>query len=300
MRRFLALALLVVSEIALGFQPLSGLYWNPEESGRGFTADFQQGVLVITMYVYDTAGNPIWYLAAGPMTAGNRDFSAVANEFGGGQCGGCPYSEPEVTGDSGQLQITWSDPSRASLTWQGTTTPIQRQDFGFGSPPESMLGEWTFVFRIVSEFADTYNFDTIGPTTGFEGGTGTFMDLDARAAGECFTSGTFGGQCLVTETNSSGERTSSYLYTQTLDRAYGNYVSPTTLSEYPILIGIQTADRNGATVRAFPLGDQSTEDGRAAEAAIYPPYRRRTARPEMEPILDRLDAAARHLKQHVP
>ena len=41
--------------------PLTGLWWNANESGWGATITQQSNMLFITMFVYDSAGNPVWY-----------------------------------------------------------------------------------------------------------------------------------------------------------------------------------------------------------------------------------------------
>jgi hypothetical protein len=44
-------------------QPEGGWWWNPDESGRGFFLEWQGGQLFMAGYMYDDAGNPIWYLS---------------------------------------------------------------------------------------------------------------------------------------------------------------------------------------------------------------------------------------------
>ena len=41
--------------------PITGLWWNQNESGWGMTLTQQYDVIFIAMYTYDFAGNPIWY-----------------------------------------------------------------------------------------------------------------------------------------------------------------------------------------------------------------------------------------------
>ena len=66
--------------------PESGWWWNPDESGRGFFLEWQGGVLDVAGYMYDDAGNPVWYIAVGSMggPTGTR-FSNTWLSYGGGQ-----------------------------------------------------------------------------------------------------------------------------------------------------------------------------------------------------------------------
>lgn len=52
----------------LADQPESGWWWSPGEDGRGFFLEFQGGVLLVTGYMYDTSGRPVWYSSVGPLT----------------------------------------------------------------------------------------------------------------------------------------------------------------------------------------------------------------------------------------
>jgi YVTN family beta-propeller protein len=49
--------------------PRTGIYWNPSEGGRGYGVELQNGVLYMVAWMYDAAGNPIWYVS-GPEAAG--------------------------------------------------------------------------------------------------------------------------------------------------------------------------------------------------------------------------------------
>jgi hypothetical protein len=50
--------------------PDSGWYFNPNESGRGFNIEIQGNTLFMAGFIYDTAGNPIWLGATGPLARG--------------------------------------------------------------------------------------------------------------------------------------------------------------------------------------------------------------------------------------
>jgi len=75
----------------LAFTPVTGLWWNPNESGSGYNLQAQHGVLVVTMYSYTPTGDPLWYIASGALTNVGSGVAATGalNKSRGGQCASC-------------------------------------------------------------------------------------------------------------------------------------------------------------------------------------------------------------------
>lgn len=206
---------------AMAFSPQSGIYWNPAQPGRGWSLDYQNGSLAVAAYVYKADGTPVWYLAAAPMTHGNTRFSGLAQEYAHGQCLGCSHEDPVVVGDEGTITLVFSDSRNARLTWGGESIRIERQNFGFGRAPASMLGRWAFVVPgVFSLDGETYTFRSIGPPSGVPGGTGTFYDLKQGTIGECYTGGYLAGNCVVVEFSESF-RMNLWIFFKDLDRLDG-------------------------------------------------------------------------------
>ncbi|CAH1903368.1 conserved hypothetical protein [Candidatus Nitrotoga sp. HW29] len=73
----IALAFVLVSPIAssTGFtvyttiSPMTGLWWNQDESGWGVGLTQQYGVIFATLYTYDFEGRPTWYVASNCVVA---------------------------------------------------------------------------------------------------------------------------------------------------------------------------------------------------------------------------------------
>lgn len=215
-----ALTLCAASSAAVAQLPVSGLYWNADEPGRGYTFDFQNGTGALTGYLYDNDGNALWFLAAGSMTTNNTVLEATADVYADGQCLGCPYTAPSVIGSLGELTLEFTGPDRALLTIDGNEIPIERQQFGFGGPPRSMLGSWHFIGES-SRVGVTYNFSQVAPPTTNPGSTGVFADPSTRAVGECYDSGELSGRCLVGQFDSDGDPIVAYVFQQRTDRIYG-------------------------------------------------------------------------------
>lgn len=84
--------------------PINGLWWNPNESGWGANFIQQYDVIFVTIFTYDAAENPIWYVASDCAVSGD----------------GCQGSLYEVTGGS-SLTVPW-DGTNKVVTPVGTIT----------------------------------------------------------------------------------------------------------------------------------------------------------------------------------
>lgn len=105
----------------LGFTPVTGLWWNAGESGTGYNLQVQRGMLVMTMYAYDTAGAPMWYLGVAPLrSAGGAVVgSGSLDRYAGGQCIMCGYQKPVVAGNDGTFSITFPSADTCELHLPG-------------------------------------------------------------------------------------------------------------------------------------------------------------------------------------
>jgi hypothetical protein len=114
----------------LAFTPVTGLWWNPSESGTGYNIQVQHGVAVATVFAYSPAGEAVWYLASGPLTnsGGGVAFSGRLERYQGGQCVACSYRMPVVTGSDGEITVVFDSPTTATVHLPGgRTTTIRPQ-----------------------------------------------------------------------------------------------------------------------------------------------------------------------------
>ena len=111
--------------------PQVGLWWNPAESGTGYALDYKHEVLVVTVYSYTTAGEPLWYLASGRVT--NNIFTATLDKYQHGQCISCAYQPAAINGNDGNISIRFTSPTTATMTLPGgRNVPIVPQRSGRG------------------------------------------------------------------------------------------------------------------------------------------------------------------------
>src|ERR1019366_4491502 len=147
-RLIVAVVLFVASSVASAFTPSSGLWYNPSESGRGFNIEIQNNTMAVASYVYSQSGTPIWYTSAGTFNEGTETFTGAFGSAVGGQCLGCPYVSPTLTGNAGgPMQIVFTSFERGTLYFQGGSTPIQHFNFGYNGKTGYFQGEWAFSFN---------------------------------------------------------------------------------------------------------------------------------------------------------
>src|SRR5690242_7902504 len=112
--------LLLFATSASAFTPVTGHWWNPNESGTGYNIDVHNGVLVITLYSYKSNGDSEWYLASGPMSADQHQFTGTLDKYRNGQCISCAYAgRPTLIGNDGTISINFLSETSATLSLPG-------------------------------------------------------------------------------------------------------------------------------------------------------------------------------------
>lgn len=113
---------------ALPFTPFNGMWWNPDESGTGYNLQVQRGVMVVSMFSYTPAGDPVWYYAPGRLVRSGNGvaMTGTLDRYRGGQCASCAYTRPSTGGNDGAFSIDFSSPTQALMRLPGgRTTRIQ-------------------------------------------------------------------------------------------------------------------------------------------------------------------------------
>jgi hypothetical protein len=114
-------------------QPESGWWWNESESGRGFFMEWQAGVLDIAGYMYDAAGDPVWYLTGfDPASAANpRSFQNNWWSYGNGQTlTGAWKPNRQLSNNVAPVTIQFSGPDTAVMSLpNGRTTNLKMHRF---------------------------------------------------------------------------------------------------------------------------------------------------------------------------
>ncbi len=110
--------------------PLSGWWWNPDESGRGFGIEFQGNRMFMGAFMYNTDSTPICYLDDQTM----QTPTSATGTWMQGCCGQTltgPYQPAQSVTGPGSLTIQFTSSITATLTLpNGRQIPLQRFQFG--------------------------------------------------------------------------------------------------------------------------------------------------------------------------
>lgn len=154
MKKLIAGLLLLAFDSAYAITPKTGIWWSPNESGRGYAMEVSGTTLVVAVYAYDGNGSPLWYLASGPLTNNGANFRSTLDKYSGGQCVACDYTPPTLDGNDGPIAIQFTSDASAIVTLpDGRQVSIQPF---FGAPTGGALGGLPISF----EGFDMLRFDT--------------------------------------------------------------------------------------------------------------------------------------------
>ncbi len=129
--------------------PVTGLWSNPKDGGRGFNIDVQGDTMLVTTYVYTQSGQPIWYLSAGRFDHKTGSFQSTYDSYSNGQCFGCPPGQPVAhPSAAGVIKIQFRDNQHATLTTPAGPLEIQKFNYGFADANDALYGEWSFSMNV--------------------------------------------------------------------------------------------------------------------------------------------------------
>jgi hypothetical protein len=121
---------------------LSGLWWNPGESGWGIDFTQRGNNVFAAWYTYDGSGNPKWYVSVCAMGPASTATSGTCNgallQVTGPRFFGAAFNANSIASSSvGTLQVAFADAGRGSMTYtlgtQSRTVALERQPFPTGT-----------------------------------------------------------------------------------------------------------------------------------------------------------------------
>lgn len=160
---------------------MSGLWWNPGESGWGTALTQQYGMIFVAVFTYDASRKPIWYFASSCPVSGNGCTGALYSAKGGKPLS-APWggASPTVT-QVGTVTLAFSDANTGTMTYSinGTngSRSIVRNVFATGatSAATDYSGIWwnssesgwgmTVARQNNMNFATIYSYDASGNPT---------------------------------------------------------------------------------------------------------------------------------------
>jgi hypothetical protein len=147
--------------------PQSGWYFNPNEPGRGFAIEIQGNTLFMAAFLYDAAGNPIWFVSGGPMSSDNT-YSGAAYRTANGQPLGGSYRAPTSV-PFGNATITFPTTMDANIAVNGFNFTVTREIFGL-DPAAPYAGPWVLK-------------GTLNASGGLCGPTSKYIGIEMREGG---------------------------------------------------------------------------------------------------------------------
>jgi hypothetical protein len=120
----------------------TGVWWNPLESGRGYFIESQGDKVSIGSYMYDDAGEPVWYTTTASVQIDGRTSGGPLLQFAGGQSLGGAYKAPSLAnGNVGFISLVASSNTTATLYLSnGRVMPLTRYYFNNNAAP--LAGTW--------------------------------------------------------------------------------------------------------------------------------------------------------------
>jgi hypothetical protein len=115
----------------LSNQPETGWWWGGAgDNGRGFFIEWQGNKAFLAGYMYDGAGNPVWYVADVPVTNAQAINGGSWLEFANGQTLTGAFRTPTLTNPGvAPVAIQFQGAENAILTLPSGTIPISRFRF---------------------------------------------------------------------------------------------------------------------------------------------------------------------------
>ena len=150
LRRFVAALLtaasMAISSTAMSFtvdtsgSAITGLWYNAAESGWGVNVVQQYDIMFVTMFVYDSAGNPTWYVASNCAVSG-AGCSGTLYRTAGGQSPTATWVGPITAPSVGTVTLAFSDVNTGTLSYSingaSGTKAIVRQVWRTGPTPRA-------------------------------------------------------------------------------------------------------------------------------------------------------------------
>ncbi len=147
-------------------EPFNGTWYNPEQSGTGFSIDVQNGKLFGVYYGYDLQGKAIWLTFVDDLTPSDDanimwTIDAELTQFENGNSFNTEYTSPETTDYTSKIHIDFTQKNHAIFSvndgQQQNIVPIIFGVSGSVDFPEKttyifpeLAGMWTFVYHFKS------------------------------------------------------------------------------------------------------------------------------------------------------
>ena len=145
-------------------EPYNGVWYNPQQSGSGYSIEVQKGKVFGIYYGYDAEGKPLWLTFLGDLVESEEagimwTLDADLTKMQNGNCLNCDYQTPEVADFQSTIHIDFKQANYASVKVDnGAVQNMIPIDYSFGGNadfPEltdyklpDLKGMWVFSFHV--------------------------------------------------------------------------------------------------------------------------------------------------------
>ena len=145
--------------------PVDGIYWNPNENGRGYAVETQNQFVFIAIYDYAPDSSSAFYTVQGTWDPINRRVqNAELLSVASGPWIGAAYAPIGALTDEGPVTFEFPTFTTARFVYNGHTVNLQRFLYGYGANADSLAtGFWHSTFGDIVAFGDFLTID--GPCT---------------------------------------------------------------------------------------------------------------------------------------
>jgi hypothetical protein len=145
-KRLIALLLLCACATAAAQTgpPVDGIYWNPQQGGRGYSVETQDDIVFIAIYNYDQDHSTAFYFVQGTWDGFNRRVAdAHLYTVDSGPWVGSPFSPHGPVVDLGSVAFEFPTFTSGRFVYNGQTVNLQRFLYGYGPSADSLMqGIW--------------------------------------------------------------------------------------------------------------------------------------------------------------
>lgn len=218
----IAIISFAISTSVWAFMPANGLWGIDSEmtgdTGRGFTIEVENEVLIFLYYGYRNDGSSLFYIASGPIV--NNTFSADLLTVQGGTPIGAAYRPGVETPLLGKVVLNFTSGKHGTITLPSESPKaISKYGFGYADGPDGLLGTWLLTSTIgTSPFIARIELNTKLGTSSSKG-NGVVTTSTHSYGCEFQVSGTLAGQ--VTCVNMLSSKTDGYFFKFSGDRGAG-------------------------------------------------------------------------------
>ena len=285
-KQAIAAAALAVTGMAHAFVPQAGTWIISNElngkPGRGFAIDFQNDIMVMQVYAYESNGQPTFYMSSGKIQDVKVDnitqavVDAKLGRYEGGRFLGSGDRSGVEAGSPGNVRLRFVSGTKGYITLPGEQEKeIKRYQFGYDDSPASMLGMWTLLYATQNGQIEQDVADLTRTTNGSSYSNGMAVSYDGMYACEQLIRGSDAGktQCIKYRSGSSSSTVRSFLMTWSVNTGEGDWRNTGSSGNGAVYANrlIQGNDRITSILRKFPAdgaGEPVTNNDDALRAAL--------------------------------